>query len=395
MSNSERVIQVSLLFYLFAGTGCRLSLGEPGDLKEDSGSLDSGVCARDSGSPLDTDTGLPSDTDSGNADTADTGDTQEPTAVEFGWYFSVHAVEVNYDLADSLTAFEHITALGGTGVRTDIYWKDLEPAQGQWDEETFAFYDDYVSLAIERGVEPMVIVSGAPDWAVALYLVDSAAFWEAFDAYVQRVVERVGDRVTHYQLWNEPNHIIDPIASEDDHLLFSRAGAVIRAVDPDAVFYANALTDIAYWEEAVTDWVEQAADYIDVIGIDHYPGTWSGVDYTDWSPLDTLTRRINDPADPWYGKQGAIMETGYSSWAPWVADEEDQRDWIEQSMPVLRERVVSNNETNEYAVLHGNFYQLIDVDTDGVGQEAHFGILHSNFTEKQGYSALVQQISQF
>ncbi len=379
------------LLGLWALGGCKIDAPKPGDgtgLEADTNG--EGHTAEDTQE----DTESPPDTapDSGG----DTGeDTGEPSEPGFAWFFSVHAVEVSYDLVSAEAAFDHIVALGGSGVRTDLYWKDLEPSQDQWDASMLGFYDDYVSLAVQKGLEPMVIVSGVPDWAHLLYLADSGAFWVEFDAYIQEVVDRVADRVTHYQLWNEPNHVIDPIASEDDHKLFQRAGGIIRAVDPDAVFYANVLTDIAFWEEAVTDWVSQSGDFIDVIGIDHYPGTWSGLDYTDWGPLDTLVERINNPQDAWYGKLGAVMETGYSSWAALVADEEDQKDWIEQSLPELRSRIEMANALNPFTVDQANFYQLVDVDTDGVGVEAHFGIVHSDFSEKAGYQALASAIARF
>ena len=54
----------------------------------------------------------------------------------------------------------------------------------------------------------------------------------------------------------------------------------------------------------------------------------------------------------------------------------------------LRALVADANAQQPYGVVLGNYYQLIDVDTDGIGQEAHFGILHSDLTHKEGYDAL-------
>jgi hypothetical protein len=368
--------------------GCRAPKTDTAD------TVDSGDTAPDSGDSGDSgplDTGDPGDT----AEPGDTEDTGEPAEPTFDWYFSLHVGEVEYDLELAVQAFDEIKALGGMGVRTDVYWYDVEPAQGEWDEDMLAFYDAFVSLALEHEVEPMIIVSNAPDWAKDLYGSDEDAFWERYELYVDKVGSLVADRATHYQVWNEPNHIIDPFDGDDDWQLYARGGQVLRDLDPDAVLYCNVMANLTGWEEAVTDWVEGAGEYIDVIGVDHYPGTWAVSAYSAWEPLETLIERINDPDDAWYGKAGAVMETGYSSWAALVADEEDQQEWINESLPAMLELVREANATQEHGVWLGNYYQLIDVDTDGIGQEAHFGILHSDFEHKTGYPDLQTQIATF
>jgi hypothetical protein len=335
------------------------------------------------------------DDDSADDDDSSGDDDSTPPANSFHWYFSLHATEVDYDLVQTAAAFEQILMLGGSGVRIDIFWYDIEPQQGQWDQAMLDYYDAMVTLARDMDVEPMIIISNAPDWAVDLYGSDPTTFWQRYEIYAQRVVDLVGDRVSHYQLWNEANHLIDPFASTDDWQLFARAGAIFRSSDPGCVLYINVMANLLGWEDAVTDWVIHAWDYIDVIGVDHYAGTWATVPYDDWGPVDTLLARINDPADPWYGKQGAMLEAGYSSWALSIADENDQRDWINEALPSLRDRVAEAAATQEHSIWVGNYYQLIDVDTDGVGQEAHFGILHSDGTAKVGYDTLQKQISLF
>ena len=78
-----------------------------------------------------------------------------------------------------------------------------------------------------------------------------------------------------------------------------------------------------------------------------------------------------------------------------MADEASQTTWVNESLSTLRGLINSGNRTNQYDVLFGNYYQLIDVDTDGVGQETHFGILHSDLSHKEAYPSLRQMISQF
>lgn len=157
----------------------------------------------------------------------------------------------------------------------------------------------------------------------------------------------------------------------------------------------NAMCNVIGWEDSVTRWIEGAGEMIDVIGIDHYPGTWVGFSYTDWTPVENLVRRINDPNDVWFGKQGAVMETGFSTWAITVADQARQEQWIRESLPALRDIIRTNNQQRANKVLFGNYYQLIDVDTSGILQENHFGILTSDFTRKQGFNTLQSYLGQF
>jgi hypothetical protein len=316
--------------------------------------------------------------------------------VDFPWFFSIHSFEVQSNLNTSLIAFNKILALGGEGVRTDIFWKEIEPTRGITDTDQVAFYQNYFRIAAEINVKPLVIFSNPPEWAIQLYRSgNKEEFWIAYESYVRLATIMVKEYTEHYQLWNEANHIIDIINEDDDWELIYRAGVIVRSLDPTAMLSVNVMANVLGWEESVTRWVQNAGEYIDVIGIDHYPGTWAGFNYTDWTPVETLIRRINDESDLWYGKYGAVMETGFSSWILGFADESSQRTWINQSLTQLRTIISQANQVNEYKVLFANYYQLIDVDTDGIGQEAHFGILHSDFTPKVGFNDLRLQIEQF
>src|SRR3990172_9356369 len=68
-------------------------------------------------------------------------------------------------------------------------------------------------------------------------------------------------------------------------------------------------------------------DSIDIVAIDHYPGTWCcGSNYRDWAALDTLLGIARD-----YGKEMAIMETGFSSWT-WPNGQQDQERFVNEAL---------------------------------------------------------------
>ena len=327
---------------------------------------------------------------SSDQDLLDMGDDTANTRLP--WFFSIHASEVNYDLTRTGLAFNEVIELGGQGVRTDVMWYDVEPNQSITDQNKIQFYQQYFSLARSRGLEPILIFSNPPWWALELYRsAEPEQFWVALETYVRLTVLMARDDVHYYQLWNEPNHLIDGIDEADDAELIRRIGEIVRELDPTAILSVNAMANVIGWEESITRWVQGAGEVIDVIGVDHYPGTWAGFSFTDWSPADTLLNRINDPQDPWFGKMGAVMETGFSSWAILIADQTRQAMWIEESLTALRQ-IISSQENLAHKIVFANYYQLIDVDTEDVLQEAHFGILESTLRRKIGFNALKEQI---
>jgi hypothetical protein len=317
---------------------------------------------------------------------------KNPATRSLPWYVSIHGIEVGHNLHNASVAFDQAIELGFSGVRTDVFWYEVEPARDQWDPDMVAFHMGYVRLARARGLDPLVIISGAPGWAINLYHTNESAFWLEYEDYVRGVLHMVSHEADTYQLWNEPNHIIDPIDAEDDWQLIARAGRLIRQLDPTATTSVNAMANVLGWEDAIDDWIARAGPFIDIIGVDHYPATWACCTAADWGPLDTLLTRINTPTDPWFGKQGALMETGFSSWAWPFADEQQQANWIAEALPHIRQRA---RAPNTHRLAFCNYYQLIDVDTNGWGQEAHFGIVHSDGTPKLGYSVLRNQLSKF
>jgi hypothetical protein len=128
-------------------------------------------------------------------------------------YCSLHAGDVEYSLAKVSRVFTVALTLGCRGIRTDVYWKDLEPSPGRGDSGKAEFYRRYWEMACDAGLEPFPILSGAPDWAKTLLKNNgSATFLEAAEAYAASAMPllpttcRAGGEL-HVQLWNELNHL--------------------------------------------------------------------------------------------------------------------------------------------------------------------------------------------
>ena len=138
--------------------------------------------------------------------------------------------------------------LGQSGVkhaRCQTGWVRCEKEKGVYD---FAWLDEIVDSLLARGVEPWFCVSfgnplympdaltpAAVGCVPLLYGDEVIAAWKE---YVRRMAEHYKDRVTHFEIWNEPNIKAfwfpgEPNGREYAQLV-SMTGAVIRQEIPQA-----------------------------------------------------------------------------------------------------------------------------------------------------------------
>jgi hypothetical protein len=116
-------------------------------------------------------------------------------------------------LADTVTAATDRTRLAKDGfriVRMDVLWQYVETTPGVWD---WSQYDRIIDDLIARGFEPLLIL----DYGNPIYFdgncpaLDAGIFpclpddQEPFYRFARRAAERYADRVKTYEVWNEPN----------------------------------------------------------------------------------------------------------------------------------------------------------------------------------------------
>lgn len=314
------------------------------------------------------------------------------------WGCNLHpeAPDACYNITKACEAFEYIANLGCRFVRTDFCWYDLEHTNNNWNESMINWYNEYINAARTYGLDVLVILYRYPQWSVDLYNSNKTKFFEEFEEYCAKVASLYGDRIYYYQLWNEANHpTADPIAAEDDWKLFYYANRGLALYDSNYKSIVNILCNTLGWEDDLNNWLSNAKESIDIIGIDHYPGTWTATGYDDWYPLDALINRITNPTDPCYGKEGAIMETGYSTYVIGHA-EPQQQDFINTALPIIKDKVKAHNRNHTNKIILANWYELIDSNSGGGGDiEYHFGVLYTDRAKKPAYEDLAYQIKTF
>ncbi len=186
-------------------------------------------------------------------------------------------------------------------IRQQFVWEDIEiHAKGDfidrrndpdgvsaWDK-----YDNIVELAEQNNIEIIARLDKPPAWSRALPPEEAGSYappddFNDFGDFVAAVAERYKGRLTYYQIWNEPNgndewgfQNVDPEAFTE---LLCLAHNRIKAVDPDAVVLAGALTPtVALDGRNLNDLVflqrmyrAGAADCFDIMSAQGY-GLWSG-----------------------------------------------------------------------------------------------------------------------
>ncbi|MDY0168353.1 MAG: hypothetical protein RBS80_17525 [Thermoguttaceae bacterium] len=108
-------------------------------------------------------------------------------------------------------AYKHVGRLGVKWARCQTGWARTEKTPGEYD---FAWLDDVAESLLSEGVKPWFSISygnrlvspDAPDWsAVGWAPVFSEEAKAAWLRYTRAISKRYADRITHWEIWNEPN----------------------------------------------------------------------------------------------------------------------------------------------------------------------------------------------
>ncbi len=164
-----------------------------------------------------------------------------------------------------------LIAEAGIGwMRQQFPWEDIEiHARGDFVDrrndpdgvDAWAKYDHIVGLAEQYGVRLQVRLDNPPSWSRANPDEGSLAppdDWEDYYTFIRAVAERYRGRVTHYQIWNEPNIYPEwgnnPVDPEAYTAVLCRAYAELKALDPEIVVIAGALSPtVAITERDLSD----------------------------------------------------------------------------------------------------------------------------------------------
>lgn len=126
----------------------------------------------------------------------------------FGVQF--HGTWGDYTDAQRAVVLDALKANGAQSVRIDISWRMLEPVKsGTFDAWGLAQVDKAINMAAQRGLNPLVTLWMAPQWANGStderVPVTSAAGLKGLTAVSKKLAIRYKTSVSAWEVWNEPN----------------------------------------------------------------------------------------------------------------------------------------------------------------------------------------------
>jgi beta-glucosidase len=144
--------------------------------------------------------------------------------------------------------------MGLNAYRFSVEWARVEPVEGKFSEEALDHYEAIVDRCVELDLAPVVTLNHftAPHWFAmrASWLNPEAP--ELFARYVDKVIERFGDRIAYAVTLNEPNlaHLLTWFGLPDFIKDLDRA--TLAAASQAAGVPAYRLANVALPEEMVT-----------------------------------------------------------------------------------------------------------------------------------------------
>lgn len=219
----------------------------------------------------------------------------------------VGAETVDRDYVDYHAAAPYLGHLGATGVRLQGGWAKTEKSKGVYD---WTWLDRIIDDARARGVKPWVqlsygngIYAGGGGSGLGGQIPSSPEALAAWDAWVSAAVKRYKNRVTEWEIWNEPNLAGVPADTYAD--FFARTAARVRAEQPGSVIFglAEAGIDVPYAEKFLVRLSAQGkADLLD--GVSYHPYNANPDDVWTYQQVGRLRALINQYAP------GAVVRQG-------------------------------------------------------------------------------------
>ena len=230
--------------------------------------------------------------------------------------------------------------LGKSGIkyaRCQTGWAKTEKSKGKYD---FAWLDDMVDNLLSRGIRPWLSIGyGNPLYmpdvpnptavgCVPLYYGEEAT--EAWKQFARAVAERYRGRVTHYEIWNEPNitHFWYPEKPDAKAyaMLVSMTGEIIRSENPDARI-GSVISSIKF------PYIEKMLEYLHPGDIDfHCFHSYRVRAEENTAEEVRLMRKMFDgrgfsEVEFWMGEGGRASHFPENYWLPGQSSEHQQAVW--------------------------------------------------------------------
>ncbi len=254
-----------------------------------------------------------------------------------GYGFGVGGAMTWMSPEDADRELDAVTRTGATWLRVLVSWDRIEPMPGAFD---WGYLDHWINGAVSRGLRVLGVIAYSPDWArlPGSYYTGPPEDPDVFAEFATKVVERYGDRVSDWEIWNEPNvpwffGYGDNRAPRYTELL-KVAYPAIKAVQPNSTVVAAGLSP-AQGPEAPPIFVNDmyasgAQGHFDALAMHPYvfPHGLAVDVHNGWSDVERVRQIMVDHGDG--AKKIWMTEVG----APTSAPEAAGVDQVEQAREI-------------------------------------------------------------
>ena len=276
--------------------------------------------------------------------------------------------------------FNYISGSGAKSVRIDVPWDVMQPStRGVFDSVRVGLIDAFVNRAAASGVDVLLVVTNAPQWANGSTDPHVAPLNNNdYTNYLVQLIQRYAGKVHNFEIWNEPNGgwawtNPDPVRYAS---LLKASYTAAKAADPSVTILAPSLSGPDQASYLDRFYAQGTKGYFDAFSMHGYWWNLNGstvlpywnATNKDQSIFGAFTTRIM-PVMTKYGDQAKPVwwtESGISTQGQQTT-ETDQANKIDEAYTAFRNRVVPT-------MTHLYWYDI--TDSVGTGSEQNFGLVN-------------------
>ncbi len=268
---------------------------------------------------------------------------------------------------------EDLTVDAGAGwTREEFHWAWIEPRRGVYDQDKLAQYDALVDAALAKGLKIIGIIAYGNSWSSGEQAPSRDSHYQDYADFVSFLVERYRDRISYWQVWNEPNgdRFWLPQPNPENYCqLLRHAYQAAKAVDPEVKIIGCSTAGIDL--EFIMD-VFQAgcSGYLDIMAVQPYPNP----DPFERSSYPLLLAGLQQLISLW-GSEVPIWftETGYATCSGGTSCVDQDR----QAQLLVRTYLSALASGVELVA----WYDLRDDGLDPANKEYNFGLVSNQAAE--------------
>ncbi len=127
-----------------------------------------------------------------------------PVVPPDGYGFSMGAAPEWMSAADADRELDAVAKTGASWLRLLIDWNKVQPTKGVYD---WGYVDYWINGAAARGLRVLGLIAYSAEFArpSGTFFTQPPVNPADFATFAGAVVNRYGDRVSHWEIWNEPN----------------------------------------------------------------------------------------------------------------------------------------------------------------------------------------------